>query len=134
MNEHNDTDIAAIRKRHDAAERGPASAVIGAHHDRGALLAEIQRCEAERAQLADEVAVLLERSTKADLAREEERKAWARFVGATIDYTQAQMVWAAGPVAEIVPFCEGALKSLDEATEALAVIGVDVVAYLEAGE
>ena len=96
--------------------------------------ADDDRCEAERAQLADDYAALLERSTKADLAREEERKAWARFVGATIDYTQAQMVWAAGPVAEIVPFCEGALKSLDEATEALAVIGVDVVAYLEAGE
>ncbi len=95
---------------------------------------ERDRCEAERAQLADDYAALLERSTKADLAREEERKAWARFVSATVDATQAQMVWGAGPVAEIVPFCEGAIKELDAATEALAALGVDVVTYLEAND
>ena len=51
-----------IRERHEAAERGEESAVAGAHHDRGTLLAEIQRCE-------------------------DERKAWARLVHAERDAT-----------------------------------------------
>jgi hypothetical protein len=39
------TDIAAIRARHEEAERG-GDAVVGAHHDRGLLLAEIARLTA----------------------------------------------------------------------------------------
>lgn len=92
---------------------------------------ERDRCEEERAQLADDYAALLERSTKADLAREEERRAWARFARATVDVTQAQLVLGVGAVAEIVPFYTGAIKSLDAAIDALAALGVDVADYLE---
>lgn len=134
MNERNDTDIATIRKRHEAAERGPASAVIGAHHDRGTLLAEVQRCEAERAQLADENAVLSKRLALVAFAREEERKAWVRFTAATVQVTLAQMALMVGPVQETVELHRRADAESEAAIEALAALGVDVVAYLEAGD
>ena len=92
------------------------------------------RCEAERAQLADDYAALLERSTKADLAREEERKAWVRFTAATVQVTLAQMALMVGPVQETVELHRRADAESEAAIEALAALGVDVVAYLEAGE
>lgn len=95
---------------------------------------ERDRCEAERAQMADENAVLSKRLALVAFAREEERKAWVRFTAATVQVTLAQMALMVGPVQETVELHRRADAESEAAIEALAALGVDVVAYLEAGD
>jgi hypothetical protein len=67
-----------------------------------------------------------------EASREEERKAWARFVTASVDMAAAQMLAAVGLTHETLGVYQRAGTELEAATEALKLCGVDVTKYLEA--
>lgn len=79
---------------------------------------ERDRCEEERAEMAE--------------GREKERKAWARFVTASVDMAAAQMLAAVGLTHETLGVYQRAETELEAATEGLRACGVDVMKYLEA--
>jgi len=67
-----------------------------------------------------------------DPEHEVERRAWARFVVASVDMAAVQMTLAVGPTRETVSLFEAADAELAAATDALERSGVDVAKYLEA--
>lgn len=64
--------------------------------------------------------------------RETARRAWVRFLTASVDMAAVQMALAVGPTQETLALFAKADADLGAATEELERCGVDVVKYLEA--